>query len=85
MAPSITNETKLMLYKTSPDMADKYSLIGPWTGWVFSTDDLQRTFKEFNVQGVRFVEELKQPSWGGFEAQIVDPDGNILIGGTTRT
>ncbi len=69
-------QTQLMLYRTTPDMADKWPQVGRWTGMVLFTEDLDSDYRELSARGVRFTEPPRRMDWGGYEAQFADPDGN---------
>jgi catechol 2,3-dioxygenase-like lactoylglutathione lyase family enzyme len=71
-------QTQLMLYRTTPNMAGKWPLVGTWTGMVLFCDDLDATYRELSERGVRFTELPRRMPWGGYEAQFADPDGNTF-------
>jgi predicted enzyme related to lactoylglutathione lyase len=45
------------------------------TGILFIADDLERTVKELEGNGVKFTKSLRDDGWGKY-AMISDPDGN---------
>ena len=53
--------------------------VGMFTSVVFATDDMQATYDQLRSRGVRFTEEPTKQSWGGIQAQFVDPDGNTFV------
>jgi lactoylglutathione lyase len=53
--------------------------VGTFTSVVFATDDMQATYEELRRRGVHFTEEPAGQSWGGIQAQFVDPDGNRFV------
>lgn len=75
VAPHRYCQTKLMLYKTTEQMTE-YAYIGRWTGMVFYTEDIEKTYKEYKSKGVQFTQEPTVQPWGGMEAQFADIDGN---------
>lgn len=50
--------------------------IGSWTGMVFRTDVIQRSYDHLRERGVPFASEPKLQHWGGLECSFSDPDGN---------
>lgn len=44
----------------------------------FLVDDVERVCHELKQKGVKFVKELHEEPWGGRQATISDPDGNVL-------
>lgn len=67
-------QTVLVLAK---DFGDA-TRIGKLAGIVFETSDMLATCKELKQRGVVFVEEPSKRPWG-YQAQIKDHDGNILV------
>ncbi len=57
----------------------KSELVGGKTGIVFEVDDLERTVEKMRSQGVTILVSPVQQYWGGWNAKITDPDGNIFI------
>ncbi len=45
----------------------------------FETDDVMATYNELCAKGVEFSREPARTSWGGVEAQFVDPFGNHFL------
>lgn len=56
---------------------DAKSLVGRHTGITLFVPDLLHYCGELHAQGVRFITEPTQQSWG-IMAMIADPDGNVL-------
>ncbi len=42
-------------------------------------DDVDKTYRNLKDKGVKFVTEPKDQPWGGRDATLVDPDGNIFV------
>jgi predicted enzyme related to lactoylglutathione lyase len=42
-------------------------------------DDVDETYKNLKDKGVKFLTEPQDQPWGGRDASLVDPDGNILV------
>lgn len=78
VAPRKDSETSLVLIKVGPNDShmDWSSRIGKHTGFVFYTEDLQKTYEELSEKGVSFPILPKKLEWGGFEATFADVDGN---------
>lgn len=57
----------------------KKELVGGKTSIVFSVDNLKETIEKMRAQGVTILVEPVQQFWGGWNAKIADPDGNIFI------
>lgn len=53
--------------------------LGEFTGMVFGTDDVQRTFNEMAGRGVEFTEIPTRQPWGMLQAQFIDQDGNGFV------
>ncbi len=68
-------ETGLTLH-TPPGMEDR---IGSFTGHVFTSEDVEKTYRELVGRGVKFTEKPTKQPWGGLQAQFVDPDGNGFV------
>jgi lactoylglutathione lyase len=49
--------------------------MGGFTGFIFSTDDIQTTYETLKGRGVNFTAEPSVQHWGKW-AQFSDPDGN---------
>lgn len=54
-------------------------LVGRTTGLSFSTEDVEAVFNMLNAKGVIFLTPLEKQHWGGSQALLADPDGNIII------
>ena len=52
--------------------------MGKLAGIVFETADLMATCQQLEQRGVEFVEKPAKRPWG-YQAQIKDQDGNILV------
>lgn len=63
------SDLELTLQKAAPDKKHAVS------GWVFSTDDCQKSYESMKAQGVKFVETPKSQPWG-VQALFEDPFGN---------
>jgi predicted enzyme related to lactoylglutathione lyase len=50
--------------------------VGTWTGIVLLTDDCCASYRDLVERGVEFMSEPKQPFWGGWIVEFLDPDGN---------
>lgn len=70
-------ETALTLAKPYPGQQD--ANIGTFANVVFSTDDIQTTYKELAAKGVEFTEKPTKQEWGGIQALFTDPDGNTFV------
>lgn len=57
----------------------KKEIIGGKTSIVFTVEDLKGTIEKMRSQGVKIIVEPVQQFWGGWNAKISDPDGNIFI------
>jgi catechol 2,3-dioxygenase-like lactoylglutathione lyase family enzyme len=44
----------------------------------FLVDNVDRVCSELKNEGVKFINELHDETWGGRQATFVDPDGHIL-------
>lgn len=53
-------------------------LIGKFTNIVFSTDDVESTYRELSDRGVEFTDKPSVQPWGMF-ATFVDPDRNSYL------
>lgn len=75
-------ETELILFHPASyaGRADKTAAlearVGQWTGIVFLTDDIERTYRLLRERGVAFDGPPKRQAWGGVEAFFSDPEGN---------
>ncbi|MGH2453152.1 MAG: VOC family protein [bacterium] len=52
--------------------------IGSFTGLVFSTEDIGKTYEDLSHRGVKFAQPPKEEGWGTW-VQFEDPDGNTLV------
>jgi predicted enzyme related to lactoylglutathione lyase len=74
-------QTAIQLYGSVPAGSDEAfrrevrERTGIWTGMVFLTDDIEKTYQELQARGVSFDAPPKQEPWG-WETWITDPDGN---------
>ena len=41
-------------------------------------DDVDNVYEKFKGKGVKVIKELHDEPWGGREATLADPDGNII-------
>lgn len=57
----------------------KKEVVGGKTSIVFAVEDLRGTIEKMRSEGVHILVEPVQQFWGGWNAKIVDPDGNIFI------
>lgn len=53
-------------------------LVGRVTGISLTTKDIQTSYNQLSMQGVSFLTEPVQESWGGWVAYFEDIDRNIL-------
>jgi predicted enzyme related to lactoylglutathione lyase len=53
--------------------------VGKFSGIVFETDDIQRTYEELTKRGVHFTEPPTMQPWGMYQAIFQDPDGNRFV------
>jgi catechol 2,3-dioxygenase-like lactoylglutathione lyase family enzyme len=44
----------------------------------FLVDDVDKTYNELKIKGVKFTKKLHDEPWGGRQATFTDPDGNTL-------
>jgi phosphoserine phosphatase RsbU/P len=51
----------------------------PSTAISFETGDVQATYEQLSAKGVEFPRPPAKTSWGGVEAQFVDPFGNSFL------
>jgi len=75
------SETELILYhpamgETPEEAQDLGQRVGTWTGVVLETDDIQADYQTLKDRGAQFNSEPTQQFWGGWDAQLADPDGN---------
>jgi len=68
--------TALMVTTPMPGMVD--AQVGVQTPIVWETDDIQATYEDLAAKGVEFPQAPTQQFWGGFEATIKDPAGNLF-------
>jgi predicted enzyme related to lactoylglutathione lyase len=52
--------------------------IGTFSSISFTTDDIQKTYRELSERGVEFSGPPKAAEWGSF-AMFKDPDGNSFV------
>lgn len=69
------SETLIVLF-TPPG---KESQIGTFQNVAFTSDDVEKDYKELRDRGVEFVEPAKKSDWGGIQAIFKDPDGNTFV------
>jgi lactoylglutathione lyase len=74
-------ETGIVL-STPASMGGFTERIGTFSGYVLSTDDLQKTYEELAGRGVHFTEPPAAQPWGMMQAIFVDQDSNefVLVG-----
>ncbi|MGO9387857.1 MAG: VOC family protein [Methanobacterium sp.] len=70
-------ETAITIAKPYP--GQKGVSVGGFTNIVFTTDDINSTYKDLNAKGVKFIEEPKIQKWGVMQAIFADPDDNIFV------
>jgi catechol 2,3-dioxygenase-like lactoylglutathione lyase family enzyme len=70
-------ETALTIAKPYPGQ-DGVS-VGGFTNIVFTTEDINATYKDLNANGVKFIEKPKIQEWGVMQAIFADPDDNMFI------
>jgi lactoylglutathione lyase len=70
VVPKGARGPELHLCKTKP--AEKGN-----TGIAFSTDNLDKTYKELSKKGVKFTVKPKDEGWGPY-AMFADLDGNVF-------
>ena len=44
----------------------------------FLVDEVEKAYRELKNKGVKFIKEMHEEPWGGQQATLTDPDGNIL-------
>ena len=64
------------MYDDPKDYEDDLAHIGENTSIIFSSRDIHRLQETLKARGVRFSQEAEKATWGGIEAQFLDPDGN---------
>ena len=57
---------------------DPEQMVGRFTAFSFSVEDISRVCDELRAAGVKIVGEPETQSWGGALAHIADPSGNVL-------
>ncbi|MCI0506366.1 MAG: VOC family protein [Gammaproteobacteria bacterium] len=67
-------QTRVVLLKVKPGDAR----LGSLTNIVFTSDDVEKTYFDLKVKGVRFKEPPNKQPWGLF-TQFTDPDGNVFV------
>jgi len=72
------SKTNLVLFKATPSQPEWSTRMGQHTGYVFYSDDIQKTYEELNAKGVEFTAAPKKLDWGGIEGTFSDPDGNLF-------
>ncbi|HEU5138412.1 MAG TPA: VOC family protein [Bacillales bacterium] len=55
------------------------SRIGSFQNVAFSSDDVEKDYRELRDRGVEFVEPAQKADWGGMQAIFRDPDGNTFV------
>jgi uncharacterized glyoxalase superfamily protein PhnB len=78
-------ETGIVL-STPASMGGFTERIGTFSGYVLSTDDMQKTYEELAGRGVHFTEPPAAQPWGMMQAIFVDQDSNefVLVGPLAR-
>ena len=66
----------LVLWPGTPGQAEP-AMGRPPASVTIETDDIRKTFEEFQSRGVEFVSDVLEFPWGSV-AQFQDPDGNRL-------
>lgn len=64
------------MYDNPRDYEDDLAHIGESTSVIFSTRNIYRLQDELEARGVRFSQRAETASWGGIEAEFVDPSNN---------
>jgi lactoylglutathione lyase len=67
-------QTALVLW-TPKGMEDR---IGTFSGIVFQSEDVQKTYEQLVAKGVKFTQAPTAQA-GGTMGQFADPDGNIFV------
>ena len=69
------SDTLIVLF-TPPGRQDQ---IGTFQNVAFTSDDVEKEYRELRDRGVEFVEPAKKADWGGIQAIFKDPDGNTFV------
>ena len=64
------------MYDNAKDYEEDLAHIGENTSIIFSTRDIYRLQDALMARGVRFSQKAEKASWGGLEAEFLDPDDN---------
>jgi len=64
------------MYDDPKDYEDDLTHIGESTSVIFSTRSIFRLQDELLARGVRFSQKAEKASWGGVEAEFLDPSDN---------
>lgn len=64
------------MYDDPKDYEDDLAHIGENTSVIFTTKSIHRLQDELLSRGVHFSQKAEKASWGGIEAEFLDPDGN---------
>ena len=70
-------ETTLTIAK--PYIGQEGVSVGGFTNIIFTTEDINATYKDLNANGVKFIEKPKIQEWGVMQAIFADPDDNMFI------
>ena len=71
-------DVNLVVEQVEPDDAESSQMVGRYTAFSFSVDDVERVCDDLRADGVRILGEPEDQSWGGTLAHIADPSGNVL-------
>ncbi|HEX7064102.1 MAG TPA: VOC family protein [Bacillales bacterium] len=69
------SDTLIVLF-TPPGQEDR---IGSFQNVAFTSDDVEKDYRELRDRGVEFVEPAQKANWGGMQAIFKDPDGNTFV------
>jgi len=69
------SETLIVLF-TPPGQEER---IGQFQNVAFTSDDVEKDYRELRDKGVEFIEPAKRVEWGGVQAIFQDPDGNKFV------
>lgn len=69
------SETMIVLF-TPPGQEER---IGNFQNVAFTSDDVEKDYRELSEKGVEFLEPAKRQEWGGIQAIFQDPDGNKFV------
>jgi lactoylglutathione lyase len=53
--------------------------IGMFQNVAFTSDDVEKAYRELSAKGVEFVQPATRADWGGMQAIFKDPDGNTFV------